>query len=144
VSITCLDGYRIAGALMIGGRDAALKAQAVGEAIFKRTRNLFKILGMKDFEETNIEVIGAEHSKTFNLFSISFSHTVIFYYYDFDSRILSMNVGYGPHSRARNSREVLLRLSARHSSDKALGIFAKECAPAVLPWLQVLIQIYSK
>ena len=37
---------------------------------------------------------------------------------------------YGPHTRARDSREVLLRLSVKHPSDKALKVFMRELAPA--------------
>lgn len=40
---------------------------------------------------------------------------------------------YGPHSRALESREVILRLVATHKSKKALdNILAKEITPAAL------------
>lgn len=37
---------------------------------------------------------------------------------------------YGPNSRARGAREVVLKIAARHEDRKALDIFAKEIAPA--------------
>ncbi len=41
---------------------------------------------------------------------------------------------YGPHSRGRASREVVMRLSVRHENPKALGVFAREVAPAGTSW----------
>jgi len=98
VSVTAFDGFRMSGSLVIGGIEAAKKAQAVGEAVLSRVRRIMKMRGMEDFVETNIEVLGAEHT-------------------------------YGPHSRARDAREVVLRISVYHKSDKALTALAQELAP---------------
>jgi hypothetical protein len=41
---------------------------------------------------------------------------------------------YGPHSRAGNAREVMLRVVVDHASKQALDIFAREIAPAGTSW----------
>jgi hypothetical protein len=41
---------------------------------------------------------------------------------------------YGPHSRAGNAREVMLRVVVNHASRQALDIFAREIAPAGTSW----------
>ncbi len=43
---------------------------------------------------------------------------------------LGAESAYGPHSRARDVREVALRIAARHAEKKALDIFAREIAAA--------------
>jgi hypothetical protein len=63
VSATTFDGFRLSGSLMIGGIDAAKKARAVGEAILKKTRRMMAERGFDDYLETNLEILGAEHSK---------------------------------------------------------------------------------
>ncbi len=60
VSTTYMDGYRAAGTMIIIGRDAVAKARRTGEAILKRTRSLFKALGIPDYTATHIEAIGGE------------------------------------------------------------------------------------
>jgi hypothetical protein len=60
VSATYPDGWRVLTTLMIGGSDAARKAQRVGEAILLRTRRLFAERGWDDYSETSLEVLGAE------------------------------------------------------------------------------------
>ncbi|MEH6476190.1 MAG: acyclic terpene utilization AtuA family protein [Sneathiella sp.] len=60
VSATWHNGFRATGLIMIGGIDAAAKAQAVGKAILTRTENIFKNLSLGGYEETNIEVLGSE------------------------------------------------------------------------------------
>jgi hypothetical protein len=62
VSATYGDGYRAAATMMIAGRDAAAKAQAVGEAILKRVGRMMGEAGFAPFSERSIEVIGAESS----------------------------------------------------------------------------------
>lgn len=89
------DGYRLQFMAMIGGRDAARKAQRVGEAIIEHTRQAFKRLGMADFRDTLIETLGGEST-------------------------------YGPHSRARAAREVILKVGAHHDNKHALAFFARE------------------
>lgn len=56
------------GGLIIGGVNAARKAEAVGKAILARTRRLLKIRGFDDFRATNIEVLGSEWSECFSYY----------------------------------------------------------------------------
>lgn len=60
VTATWSDGWRSAATMMIAGREAAEKAQAVGEAILKRVSRLIAEAGMPPFAETQVEVLGAE------------------------------------------------------------------------------------
>ena len=41
---------------------------------------------------------------------------------------------YGPHARTAAAREAVMRLSVRHENPKALGVFAREVAPAGTSW----------
>ena len=100
VSATSLDGYRLSTTLTIGGREAAAKARRTGEALLARARRAFAVRGYGDFSETNIELLGAEHS-------------------------------YGPHARHQDTREVVLRVSARHPRREALELLAREAASPV-------------
>jgi hypothetical protein len=47
---------------MIGGHEAAYKAEAVAKAIFTKTSRLLKRVGFKDFIQTHYELLGAESS----------------------------------------------------------------------------------
>jgi hypothetical protein len=100
VSATWHDGYRVIGTLTIGGYDAAAKAECTGEAILARVRRLLSVRGIAYFSETSIEVLGSE----------------------------SM---YGPwrHPSAKNSREVVLKIGARHRDQEALDVLAREIFP---------------
>jgi Acyclic terpene utilisation family protein AtuA len=100
VSATWHDGYRVIGTLTIGGYEAASKAERTGEAILTRVRRLLAARGLPYFSETSIEVLGAE----------------------------SM---YGPwrHPAAKTSREVVLKIGARHRDQGALEILAREIFP---------------
>jgi hypothetical protein len=60
VSATYGDGFRSIATLMIGGFDAARKARRQGEAIIERARRLIGKKGWSDFDETSVEVLGAE------------------------------------------------------------------------------------
>ena len=104
-SATHADGWRLLGTLMIGGPEAARKAQRVGEAILARCRRLLAERGLADFSEAHIEVLGAEST-------------------------------YGPHARTRHSREVVLKLAARHASRAALELLAREIAPSATAMAQ--------
>lgn len=46
--------------------------------------------------------------------------------------VLGGEAMYGPHSQARNVREVVLKVAVRHDNKDALSIFAREIAPAAL------------
>lgn len=60
VSATYMDGYKIIGTMMIGGRNAAKKARKQLDAIVKRTSRLVMEAGYGDYDEVSTEVIGAE------------------------------------------------------------------------------------
>jgi len=107
VSATYADGYRAAVTMMIAGRDAVEKAQAVGDAIIARSRRLMREAGFDDFSEASTEILGSEAS-------------------------------YGAQSRARASREVVLKIAVRHPSKDALQIFAREIYPAATAMAQGL------
>jgi hypothetical protein len=104
-SATYADGWRLMGTLMIGGPAAARKAQRVGEAILSRCRRLILARGLGDFDETSLEVLGAEST-------------------------------YGPHARTTESREVILKLAARHANRVALDLLAREIAPSATSMAQ--------
>ena len=99
VSATHNDGWRVLTTLMIGGVDAARKAQRVGEAILDRTRRMFNDRGWSDYSETSLEVLGSEST-------------------------------YGPHARTQESREVILKIAAKHATREALELLAREIAPS--------------
>lgn len=107
VSATFADGFRAAVTMMIVGRDAVKKAEAVGAAILSRSSRLMKEAGFEAFSETSIEVLGGETT-------------------------------YGAQSRARASREVVLKIGVRHTQKEALQIFAKEIYPAATAMAQGL------
>jgi hypothetical protein len=44
--------------------------------------------------------------------------------------VLGAETSYGARSRARDTREVVLKLAARHANREALEIFAREVFPA--------------
>ncbi len=114
VSATWHDGYRMIGTVTIAGHEAAEKAERVGEAVLTRVRRMLDVRGLADFAETSIEVLGAEST-------------------------------YGPGRRdeARLSREVVLKIAARHADDKALEILAREIAPAASSMAQGLTGFFA-
>jgi len=59
-SVTFKDGFRATAMMMVGGRDAAAKAQRVAAAILARTRRLFAARGWADYRDVSVEVLGAE------------------------------------------------------------------------------------
>jgi Acyclic terpene utilisation family protein AtuA len=48
--------------------------------------------------------------------------------------VLGAEASYGPHSRARSAREVMMRVVVDHADRRALEIFAREIAPAGTSW----------
>jgi hypothetical protein len=114
VSATWHDGYRMIGTVTLAGRDAAAKAQRTGEAILARVSRILATRKLGDFTETSLEVLGAEAT-------------------------------YGPNARpeARNAREVVLKIGARHTDEKALEILAREIAPAASSMAQGLTGFFS-
>ncbi|MBN8938373.1 MAG: DUF1446 domain-containing protein [Rhizobiales bacterium] len=114
VSATFADGFRTIGTVTIAGRDAAPKARRTGEAIIARARRLIAGAGLKDFRETSIEVLGSEAT-------------------------------YGDEARpeARASREVVLKIAARHEAEAALAMLAREIAPAATAMAQGLTGFFA-
>jgi len=49
---------------------------------------------------------------------------------DYDIEILGTETTYGKHARIPSPREVVVKIAARHNDKRALGLFAKEIAPA--------------
>ena len=105
VSATYVDGFKTSAQLTIVGFDAVAKAQRTGEAIFTRVGELLASQGLAPFSATLIEVLGAES-------------------------------GYGPlaNPAVGQTREAILRLSARHPDKAALQLLAREVAPAGTSW----------
>lgn len=62
VSATHPDGWRATTTMMIAGREAVAKAEAVGAAILARSRRLMAEAGHADFTEVSVEVLGGEAS----------------------------------------------------------------------------------
>lgn len=60
VSATYQDGFRATGTMMIGGRNAVGKAEAVAAAILRRTRHMFEQRKLPDYTRTDVEVLGSE------------------------------------------------------------------------------------
>ena len=60
VTATYTAGYRCNAELLIVGFDAVSKAQRSGDAMIRRTRDLFSARGWGDFSATHIDVLGAE------------------------------------------------------------------------------------
>jgi hypothetical protein len=114
VSATHPDGFRTIGTVTVGGRDAAAKASRTGEAILARARRMVRQAGFADFTETSIEVLGSEAT-------------------------------YGEQARpeARESREVVLKIAARHAEEKPLAILAGEIAPAATAMAQGLTGFFA-
>ena len=60
VSATWPDGHKITASFMIGGIDAAAKGQRVADSILKKVRGIFTAMGMEDFRDTSVELLGTE------------------------------------------------------------------------------------
>ena len=101
VSSTYLDGFKTSAQLTIVGFDAAAKAQRTGEVILERVGELLAAQGLAPFSATHLEVLGAESC-------------------------------YGPLAdpAVLQTREAILRLTARHPDKAALELLAREIAPA--------------
>ncbi|KAM4536306.1 uncharacterized protein PAE49_020960 [Odontesthes bonariensis] len=60
VCATYMDGFRATAVCPVGGPRAAEKARRTADSIIKRTKRLFKQLGLEDFNSVNVQVLGAE------------------------------------------------------------------------------------
>jgi hypothetical protein len=59
VSATHLDGYRVAGTLVIGGKDAPRKGEIIANAILKKTSAILEEQGLSPFTKTSYDLLGA-------------------------------------------------------------------------------------
>uniref|UniRef100_A0A671LGD2 Si:ch73-132f6.5 n=1 Tax=Sinocyclocheilus anshuiensis TaxID=1608454 RepID=A0A671LGD2_9TELE len=60
VCATYMDGFRATAVCPVGGLRAVEKARRTAQSIIKRTQRIFKQLGLEDYAEVNIQVLGAE------------------------------------------------------------------------------------
>uniref|UniRef100_A0A3Q3WYU7 Uncharacterized protein n=1 Tax=Mola mola TaxID=94237 RepID=A0A3Q3WYU7_MOLML len=60
VCATYVDGFRATAVCPVGGPRAVEKARRTADSIIKRTKRMFKQLGLEDFSSINIQVLGAE------------------------------------------------------------------------------------
>ena len=95
VCATWADGFRGGATMTFYGFDADRKAEAYADAALKRARMLLAALGLDDYTETSVEVIGAESQ-------------------------------YGSARRLESSREVTLKLAAKHPDPKGIGVLLRE------------------
>jgi len=127
VSGTTPRGNRITSTFLMGGRDAPAKAERVAQALIRKCETLFAAKGWGPFSETHIELLGAEAM-------------------------------YGPHARAGAlaTREVVVKIAAKHREKAALVLFSKELAQAATgmapgltgyfggrPSVQPVVQLWS-
>lgn len=105
VCATYMDGFKTAAQLTIVGFDAVAKARRTGEAILARVGELLEAHGLPPFSATHLEVLGAESC-------------------------------YGPlaNPAVAQTREAILRLTARHADKAALQLLASEVASAGTSW----------
>jgi hypothetical protein len=99
VTATYQQDWHIAIMMAIRGQRALAKAQRTADALLARTRRQMQAAGFADYEDTLVELLGAE----------------------------SM---YGPHRRVADSREIVLRIAARHRDRRALAFLQKEASSA--------------
>ena len=57
--------------------------------------------------------------------------------------VLGGEATYGPHSRARSAREVVIKIGVRHDNKEALGILAREIAPSALMMSPAISGFYA-
>jgi hypothetical protein len=107
VSATYEEGFRAGYYVTIGGIEARQKAEKTADAVFTRVNRMLRDANMAPLNETSAEVVGAEAS-------------------------------YGPHARpgARASREVVLKLAAKHAEERALNMFVREVASGATSFAQ--------
>jgi hypothetical protein len=127
VSGTTPRGHRITSMFLMGGREAPQKAARVAQALIKKCETLFVSKGWGPFSETAVELLGAETM-------------------------------YGANARAgaAATREVVVKIAAKHKEKAALVLFSKELAQAATgmapgltgyfggrPSVQPVVQLWS-
>lgn len=105
VCATYAEGFKTSAQLTIVGFDAVAKARRTGETILERVGELLKAQGLPPFSATHLEVLGAESS-------------------------------YGPlaNPAVNQTREAILRLTARHPDKTALQLLSTEVAASGTSW----------
>lgn len=101
VCATLLDGYQAAALLLVPGDDAAERARAVADAIFARSNMALQQRKLAPLQETAVDTLGGES-------------------------LFGANAGVARTA----TREIVLRLAARHQSAAGVGVFLREVAPA--------------
>ncbi|MEL0028532.1 MAG: acyclic terpene utilization AtuA family protein, partial [Perlucidibaca sp.] len=101
VSGTTPRGNRITATFLMGGRDAGAKADRVAQALIRKCEGLFAAKGWGPFSETSVELLGTEAM-------------------------------YGPQAAtgAQVTREVVVKIAAKHKEKAALVLFSRELAQA--------------
>ncbi len=97
VSATYSDGYRATAMTVITGFDAPEKGKHFGEALLRRTRNLFRERNIGEYRETAIHLVGAQ-----TLW------------------------GENANEFASQSRELTARINVHHDEKDAVELFSKE------------------
>jgi hypothetical protein len=107
VSATYEDGFRAGYLLTIGGIDARQKAERTAQAVRLRMDRMLKEANMAPLSEWSAETIGTEST-------------------------------YGPHARpgARATREVVLKIAAKHGEARALEMMIREIASGATSFAQ--------
>jgi hypothetical protein len=90
-----LDGYKITGLVLIGGRDASKKAARFGREFMLRAERLLDREGFSVLRSSDVEILGSEST-------------------------------YGPHARAADVREVVVKIALHHDSRRALEVAVRE------------------
>jgi hypothetical protein len=104
VSATWNEGWRVVATMLLAGRESALRARRMGQAIVRRTSRLNAQSGRVDYAEVSIEVIGAE---------------------DTYGPGAARQPGW-----AEGAREVVLKIGLRHPDKAALELFGREMMQA--------------
>jgi len=99
ISATYLDGFKATCVVNFGGGNAAKKARVIADATFKRTKDIFAKLGIPDFEDTYVQILGSEQS-----------------------------FGKNAIPEDQFPREAVLWMSVKHKDRKAIQVWAKEIA----------------
>ena len=99
VSATYMNGYHVAGTLVVIGENAKMKGKVIAKAILKKCSRILKEQNLDPFTKTSYDLIGSD--------SI-----------------------YGKEKSKLGTKEIVLRLVARHPDKKALTYLSKEMAQA--------------
>lgn len=97
VSATHADGWKIAAMMGMVGRDAVARARAQAQALKTRTERLFAARGLGPYADYQVDILGTEGQ-----------------------------FGAAASEALQASREVVLRITARHAEAKALEILGRE------------------